>query len=199
MTPVIKNGRPGTAMVASPLPDADIKAVIAFVHDLQSKIGGQGNPPPGSEVELNILVGDARAGEAYFAQKCAACHSPTGDLKGIATRTSQPKALQNLWVSGGRAIARGGGGMRPVGGAPRAVTTATITQPSGEKTTGTLLRLDDFTVTIVLADGSQRTFRRNGDVPKVEVTDPLEGHRALLGTLTDADMHNVTAYLVTLK
>ena len=102
--PVIKNGRPGTTMVASPLPDADIKAVIAFVHDLQSKIGGQGNPPPGSEVELNILVGDAKAGEAYFSQKCAACHSPSGDLKGIATRVSQPKALQNLWVSGGRAM-----------------------------------------------------------------------------------------------
>jgi cytochrome c oxidase cbb3-type subunit 3 len=199
MYPVIKNGRPGTQMIASPLPDADINAVIAFVHDLQSKIGGQGNPPPGSEVELNILVGDARAGEAYFAHKCAACHSASGDLKGIATRAGQPKALQNLWVSGGRAIARGGGGMRPAGGAPRAVTTATITLPSGEKTTGTLLRLDDFAVTIVTADGSQRTFRRTGDVPKVEITDPLEGHRALLGVLTDADMHNVTAYLVTLK
>jgi cytochrome c oxidase cbb3-type subunit III len=84
-------------------------------------------------------------------------------------------------------------------GRPRAVTTASVTLPSGEKTTGTLLRLDDFTVTIVLADGSQRTFRRSGDVPKVEIADPLEGHRALLGTLTDADMHNVTAYLVTLK
>jgi cytochrome c oxidase cbb3-type subunit 3 len=64
---------------------------------------------------------------------------------------------------------------------------------------GPLLRLDDFLVTVVQADGAQRTFRRNGDVPKVEITDPLEGHRALLGTLTDADMHNVTAYLVTLK
>jgi cytochrome c oxidase cbb3-type subunit 3 len=198
MYPVIKNGRPGTAMVPSPLPDDDIKAVIAFVHDLQSKIGGQGNPPPGSEVELDIVVGDAKAGEAYFGAKCATCHSATGDLKGIATRAGQPRNLQNLWVSGGRAVARGGGAMRPIG-APRAVTTATITLPSGEKTTGTLLRLDDFYVTVVQADGSQRTFRRTGDTPKVEIIDPLEGHRALLGTLTDADMHNVTAYLVTLK
>jgi cytochrome c oxidase cbb3-type subunit 3 len=198
MYPVIKNGRPGTQMVPSPLPNDDIKAVIAFVHDLQSKIGGQGNPPPGSEVELDIVVGDAKAGEAYFGARCATCHSPTGDLKGIATRAGQPKALQNLWVSGGRAIARGGGAARPIG-APRAVTTATITLPSGEKTTGTLLRLDDFSVTVVQADGSQRTFRRTGDTPKVEITDPLEGHRALLGILTDADMHNVTAFLVTLK
>lgn len=198
MFPVIKNGRPGTQMVPSPLPDEDIRAVITFVHDLQSKIGGQGNPPPGEEKELDIVVGDAKAGQAYFAAKCATCHSPTGDLKGIATRAGQPKTLQNLWVSGGRAIARGGGAMRPVG-APRAVTTATITLPSGEKTSGTLLRLDDFYVTVVQADGSQRTFRRTGDTPKVEITDPLEGHRALLVTLTDADMHNVTAYLVTLK
>lgn len=195
--PVIKNGRPGTQMIASPLPDADIRAVIAFVHDLQSKIGGQGNPPPGSEVELNILVGNAQAGQAYFAAKCASCHSATGDLQGIATRAGQPKALQNLWVSGGRALARGGGAVRPIG-APRAVTTATVTLASGEKATGTLLRLDDFLVTIV-QDGAQRTFRRHGDTPKVEITDPLEGHRALLTELTDADMHNVTAYLVTLK
>lgn len=198
MYPVIKNGRPGTPMVASPLPDDDIKAVIAFVHDLQSKIGGQGNPPPGSEVELDILVGNARAGQAYFGAKCATCHSATGDLKGVATRVPQPKALQNLWVSGGRALSRGGGGVRPAAGPPRAVTTATVTLASGEKATGTLLRLDDFTVTIV-QDGVQRTFRRNGDLPKLDITDPLDGHRALLGQLTDADMHNVTAYLVTLK
>lgn len=197
--PVIKNGRPGTTMPPSPLPDADINAVIAFLHDLQGKIGGQGNPPPGEEVELDILVGNAKAGEAYFAARCASCHSASGDLKGIATRAGQPKALQNLWVSGGRAIARGGGAARPAGAPPRAVTTATITLPSGEKTSGTLLRLDDFAVTVVQADGSQRTFRRNGDLPKVEITDPLEGHRALLTVLSDADMHNVTAYLVTLK
>ena len=161
------------------LPDPDIKAVIAFVHDLQAKIGGQGNPPPGEEVELDILVGNAKAGEAYFGARCATCHSATGDLKGIATRAGQPKALQNLWVSGGRALARGGGAARPAG-APRAVTTATVTLPSGEAVKGTLLRLDDFLVTIAQADGSQRTFRRNGDAPKIEIADPLEGHRALL-------------------
>jgi cytochrome c oxidase cbb3-type subunit 3 len=200
MFPVIKNGRPGTTMPPSPLPDEDIRAVIAFVHDLQGQIGGQGNPPPGQEVELDILVGDAKAGEAYFAARCASCHSPSADLKGIAARVTQPKALQNLWVSGGRAVARGGGGMRPAGpgGAPRAVTTATITLPSGEQVSGTLLRLDDFMVTVSQGDGSQRSVRRTRDT-KVEIKDPLVGHRELLTVLTDTDMHNVTAYLVTLK
>ena len=95
------------------MPDPDIRAVIAFVHDLQSKISNQGDPPPGAEAELDIVVGDAKAGEAYFATRCATCHSASGDLKGIATRAGQPKALQNLWVSGGRAIARGGGRATP--------------------------------------------------------------------------------------
>jgi cytochrome c oxidase cbb3-type subunit III len=197
MYPVIKNGRPGTQMVPTALPDPDIRAVIAFVHDLQAKIGGQGNPPPGEEVELNILVGDAKAGAAYFAARCATCHSASGDLNGIASRAGEPKALQNLWVSGGRAVARGAA-PRPAG-AVRATMTATVTLPSGDVVKGTLLRLDDFLVTIAQADGSQRTFRRTGDTPKIEIADPLEGHRALLGMLTDADMHNVTAYLVTLK
>lgn len=199
MYPVIKNGRPGTTMPPSPLPDEDIRAVIAFVHDLQGKIGGQGDPPPGEEKELDILVGNAKAGEAFFAARCASCHSAAGDMKGIATRMTSPRALQNLWVSGGRAIVRGGGNARPAGAPPRAVTTATITLPSGEKVTGPLLRLDDFLVTIGLPDGTPRTFRRTGEIPKVEISDPLAAHRQLLTVLTDADMHNVTAYLVTLK
>ena len=202
ISPVIKNGRPGNggpAMPPMPLPDADIVAVATYIHSLQAQIGGQGNPPPGEEVELNILVGNAKAGESYFTAKCASCHSATGDLKGIAARVSEPKALQNLWVSGGRAVARGGGAARPAGAPPRAVTQATVTLPSGEKVTGPLVRYDDFLITLTTADGALRTFRRNGDVPKVEIVDPLEGHRTLLGVLSDADMHNVTAYLVTLK
>ena len=201
ISPVVKNGRPGNGGAAMPpmaLPDADIVAIATFVHSLQAQIGGPGNPPPGEEVPLNILVGNAKAGESYFAAKCATCHSASGDLKGLAARVTEPKALQNLWVSGGRAIARGGGAARPAGAPPRAVTQATITLPSGEKVTGPLVRHDDFLITVSTAEGP-RTFRRNGDVPKVEIVDPLEGHRALLGVLTDADMHNVTAYLVTLK
>ena len=199
MFPVIKNGRPGTAMPPSPLSDDDIRAVIAFLHDLQSRIGAQGNPPPGEEQELNIVVGDAKAGAAYFAAKCASCHSADGDMKGFATRVPSAKALQNLWVSGGRAIIFGGGGNARSAGPPRAFTTVTVTLPSGERVTGRLLRLDDFMVTVGQADGTQRTFRRYGEVPTVEIQDPLAGHRELLKVLTNADMHNVTAYLVTLK
>ena len=78
-------------------------------------------------------------------------------------------------------------------------TTVTVTLPSGEKFDGRLDRVDDFTVALTLADGTRRTFKTSGDVPKVEIHDPLQPHKDLLRTYADADIHNVTAYLVTLK
>ena len=77
--------------------------------------------------------------------------------------------------------------------------TVTVTTPSGQKLEGRLDRIDDFIVIFTPADGVQRSVRRDGDVPKVEIRDPLEGHTKLLSVYTDKDMHDVTAYLVTLK
>jgi cytochrome c oxidase cbb3-type subunit 3 len=77
--------------------------------------------------------------------------------------------------------------------------TATITLPSGEAVEGRLVRVDEFLITLTLADGSQRTFRRTGDTPKVVIHDPLQAHRDLLPQYSDRDIHDVTAYLVTLK
>jgi len=110
--------------------------------------------------------------------------------------------LQNLWVSGGRAGRRpgGSGSSGQQGGAPdRSVVTARVTLPSGETIEGPLVRYDDFLVTIRLADGTTRTLRRNGDQPRLEINDPLAGHTELLAVLTEKDMHDVTAYLATLK
>ena len=112
--PVIKNGRPGTAMVAIPMSDENAKAVVAYIHSLQAEGSQQGGPPPGPPVVLNILVGDPRAGSAYFTANCSTCHSTTGDLAGVAGRVEDAKALQNLWVSGGRTT--GAGGRRRRGG-----------------------------------------------------------------------------------
>ena len=195
--PVVKNGRPGTLMVPLPIPDPDIKAIASYLHHLQAQGSNQGGPPPGPPVELNILLGDASAGEKYFAARWSSCHSGAADLQGLATRVPDPKMLQNLWVSGGRVA-----GPRRTGARPRSAAslpTATVTLPSGETIEGRLLRIDDFLVSVALADGTARTIRRAGDVPRVEVKDPLEGHQALLSILTDANMHDVTAYLATLK
>jgi cytochrome c oxidase cbb3-type subunit 3 len=79
------------------------------------------------------------------------------------------------------------------------VVTATVTLPSGEKVEGPIVRMDNFLITIRQADGSQRSIRRDGDRPKVEIKDPLEPHKAMLLTLTDKDMRDVTAYLATFK
>ena len=79
------------------------------------------------------------------------------------------------------------------------MTTATVTPPSGPPVHGRLDRIDDFTVTLILDDGTRRTFRRVGDVPEIQINDPLATHKALLERYTDADMHNVTAFLMTVK
>jgi cytochrome c oxidase cbb3-type subunit 3 len=196
--PVVQNGRPGPPPMP-PLPVAvdDIKAIAAWLHSLQAQGTNQGGPPPGPETELNIVVGDAKAGEAFFAKQCASCHSTTGDLQGLATRVASPMALQNLWVSGGVARPRGA---RRAGPPPSAKPIlATVTLASGEKIAGRLVRLDDFLVTLVTDDSTPRTIRRTGATPKIEVQDPLARHRELLGVLTNTNMHDVTAFLSTLK
>jgi cytochrome c oxidase cbb3-type subunit 3 len=214
--PVVRNGRqtPGLPpMPPLPLPDDDVKAIAEFIHSVAATMRGQGAPPPGAEVPLNILVGDAAAGKAYFEAKCSACHSATGDLAGIATRIPEPVQLQNTWIAGRAPVGRGGGrgggrtgagrGPAPAGaGAATTVTrpvTVAVTLPSGSTVEGRLDRIDDFVVTLTRDDGVQRSFTRNGDVPRVEIHDPLAAHEQLLTAYTDKDIHDVTAYLVTLK
>ena len=97
--------------------------------------------------------------------------------------------LQNTWVAGG--AGGRGGGTTPV--------TATVTLRSGQKFEGRVIRSDEFIIALAMADGTSRSFRRDGDVPKVEIHNPREGHLKLLPAYTDKDIHDVTAYLVTLK
>ena len=189
MGPVIQNGSTaadGSGMPPVPLSDEDVRAVAEYIHDVLSTATRQGGPPEGEAVELDILVGDAAAGEAYFAAQCASCHSPAGDLQGIASRIAEPKELQNTWVRGGSRT-----GPRP----PVDVTVTT----AGERVAGTLERLDDFVVVLTTTDGRHRSFSRRGGGPRIELADPLARHRELLSVYSDADIHNVTAYLVTLQ
>jgi cytochrome c oxidase cbb3-type subunit 3 len=195
LRPVVRGSRASTGMPAIDLADADITAVATYIHSVLATAQGQGAPPKGEPVRLNVLVGDAAAGQAYFAAKCGACHSPTGDLGGIGTRVPDAMRLQDLWVSGGTARPAG----EPGGPPRRRQATVKVTPAAGATVEGRLDRIDDFSVTLVLEDGTRRTFRRAGDIPRIEITDPLAAHRAMLQTYTDRDMHNVTAYLATLK
>jgi cytochrome c oxidase cbb3-type subunit 3 len=198
ITPIINGSRQSGGMPAIPLGADDAKAVAAFVRSVEATIGRQGTPPSAGVAPPSIVVGDAREGQAYFSARCASCHSVTGDLLGIASKIPDPKVLQNTWVTGGGRRGSGGGGGAPDAASNRTVT-ATVSLLSGERVEGRLLRIDDFLVTLSLADGTERSFRRNGDVPKVETHDPMKVHRDLLSVYTDKDIHDVTAYLVTLK
>jgi cytochrome c oxidase cbb3-type subunit 3 len=198
--PVVHGGRANPGMPPMPpfpqLSDDDVKALAEYIHSVAATMRGQGNPPLGAEpIVLNIVVGDPAAGKAYFEQKCASCHSTSGDLAGIASRYTEPVQLQNAWVAGGG----GGRGGRGGGRGSRAQTTVTVTTAQGQRVQGRLDRIDDFIVVLTPPDGVQRSFRRVGDAPRVEINDPLEGHRKLLPVYTDKDIHDVTAYLVTVK
>lgn len=197
IVPVIQGSRQSGGMPAIDMSAADAKAVAAYVRSILETIGRQGMPPGTGQAPPTILVGDANAGKVYFDSKCAACHSPSGDLQGIASRVTDPKLLQNTWVAGGGRGGRGGAGGAAM--SPARMVTVVVTPPGGERVEGRLVRIDDFLVTLALADGSTRTFRRVGETPKVEVRDPMKAHRDLLSVYTDKDMHDLTAYLVTLK
>jgi cytochrome c oxidase cbb3-type subunit 3 len=198
--PIVRGARAERGMPALPMPDADVFAIAEYIHSILATARGQGAPPESDAPLPNALVGDAKSGEVYFAAKCTSCHSPTGDLAGIGSRITEAKALQNHWVVGDGGGGRGGrGAASGTASSDRRRVTATVTLPNGEKVQGQLARLDNFLVTLLLDDGRLRTFRRDGDSPKIEVKDPLEAHKALPGILTDKDMHDVTAYLATLK
>ena len=193
--PIIQGSRQDGGMPAIPISPEDGLAVAAYIRSVVETIGSQGKPPSVGKAPPTILVGDATAGQAYFAAKCASCHSPTGDLQGIAARIADPRALQTMWVAGGARRFR-----RAAAGAPsRRTVTVTVTLPSGERVEGPLIRIDDFLVTVGLPDGTGRTIRREGDAPKVEIHDPMKPHFDLLSQYTDSDIHNLTAYLLTIK
>lgn len=189
---VVRAGREG--MPKFDLSDAQVSDIAAFIHSF--RVGGYDISRMTPET---IVVGDAKKGEAYFTQTCGKCHSVTGDLKAIGAQITDPKTLQQTWLMPGSG--RGFGPPQPQQPARRRVSPARVkvTPASGPLVEGVLNRIDDFFVTLTDADGRQRTFTRDGNVPKVEIIDPLKPHRDLLAKYTDDDIHNVTAYLVTVK
>lgn len=172
-----------------------IEAIAGYIHSVLARAERQGAPPR-VEYELDILVGDSQAGEAFFEDECADCHSVTGDLAGIGDRYADPVDLQNTWVAG---RSRGPFGRPMADTSTRAPTIATVMLPSGEQVSGELIRYDDFFLSLRTESGEYRSFARRGDVPAITIDDPLWRHYELLAELTDEDMHDVTAYLETIE
>lgn len=166
----------------------DASDVAAYMRSIYAQIGSQGRAPGDAEKQPNILVGDAAKGKVYFDAHCASCHTGEHDLKGIASKVPAPKLLQTTWLRGQRF------------GVPTPPVMATVTFVGKPAVTGGLIHEDDFLITLKMQDGTVQTFRRSSPtVPKVVLKDPLEGHRDMLPKYSDDDIHNVTAYLVTLK
>jgi len=137
---------------------------------------------------LPVLTGDPEAGRAYFngAGRCNTCHSPTGDLAGVATRIPDAANLQQRFLF--PALRRGGPKQMEV----------TVTAGQRPPVTGAVVRLDDFFVSLRDASGEYHAFNRGPGVTVI-VNDPLAAHHDLLDRYTDDDMHNLTAYLARLK
>jgi cytochrome c oxidase cbb3-type subunit 3 len=175
--------------------------IVDLANFLRQRVNDSLRGSPIFQVQ-NVLTGDAKAGEAYFTGegKCSSCHSPTGNLAGIGTRL-EPVELQQRFLfpatgRGGRGRGRGAPGA-PAAPSPTTVT-VTVTPPGGQAITGALVQMDDFTVTLRDGSGDMRTFNRTPDLQVVK-NNPLAGHRALLDSITDKNMHDVVAYLETLK
>jgi cytochrome c oxidase cbb3-type subunit 3 len=176
--PFLQQGRPDKGMPAfAAMTEAQARDIAEFLH---MRVEAAANRF-GYKVQ-NIVTGDAKAGERYFNSQCKSCHSATGDLAHIGK--TDPADLQAHFLY-------------PDQNAQKVAVTATVTLASGKTVSGALKRLDDFDVSLIDGAGDYRSFERAS--VKLSLTDPLEGHRELLAQYSDADMHNILAYLVTLK
>jgi cytochrome c oxidase cbb3-type subunit 3 len=177
---VIREGRPDKGMPPLPMTDQQVLDVAAYLHARAAEALDSGEVPKTYPVE-KLLTGNAEAGKAYFngAGGCKNCHSPTGDLAAIAGKYSPVDLQSHMLYPHGRHI------------------TAVVTLPSGEQVAGTLAHVDEFEIALRDGSGSYRSFPRNR--VKVELTDALAAHRELLDKVTQADVHNLFAYLESLK
>ncbi len=182
LTPIIKNGRPEAGMPAFPsLSKDDIYNISQYLHLQVELAANRGTYSQTYSSLRGQTSGDAKKGQEFFQAHCVSCHALTGSFAKIGTKYTQAAAMQArfLW---------------PAQPGPKHVT---VTLASGEKVEGTLRKMDDFYISLRTADGTYHEWPISQ--VKVQVEDKLSGHRALLPTYTDADIHNMTAYLVTLK
>jgi cytochrome c oxidase cbb3-type subunit 3 len=182
ITKVIQEGRPDKGMPVIPLTAAQIADIVGYLKARVAEVDKTSGLRPARDYDLKkLLTGNAELGKAYFngPGQCATCHSPTGDLKGIASKYP-PIELQArfMYPSGVRQD-------------------ATVIDADGRQFTGELLQQDAFDVVIKTADGVQRSWPSRS--VKVATTDRLRKHLELLSKYTNADMHNLFAYLVTLR
>ena len=185
--PVPLPGR-GGARTASAFEGLTSREVLLLAHYLRDRVNDtlRGAPmfKPG-----NVLTGDPKAGAEYFQGDgvCTQCHVPTAALAGIGGRLERhpPAALP---VPAHAARRRPGAKF----------VTVTVTTEYGQTLAGRLDRMDDFNVSLRDAAGNYHSVRRTPNT-RVVKTDPFAAHVALLPRITDKNIHDVVAYLESLK
>jgi cytochrome c oxidase cbb3-type subunit III len=177
----LKKGRPEKGMPAfATMSDNQLTDIAEFVHLQIEEIANRG-----TYHVLNILVGDQAKGHAYISTHCMACHA-TETFAHIGSKFRSPEQLQRGWIWPTRTTDSS------------MVITATVKTPDGATVTGRVTQISDFRITLVDSAGHTHTIERKSGV-EVQMKDPLAPHQEMITTLTNEDMHNVTAYLETLK
>jgi len=186
---VVATGFPDSnpPMPAFRFTDAEVRDLAAFLH---SRVLAVANLAHGQYALPFKVTGNAAAGKAFFngAGGCSTCHSVTGDLAHIGSKY-QPIEVQNAFLEGG--AGRGGGA--------RSAEPVTVTLANGQTITGTLDYRKEFSIALTDASGTLHSIAITKGVQVTTPPSPLAAHQALLSKLTDAEIHNLTAYLVTLK
>jgi cytochrome c oxidase cbb3-type subunit 3 len=178
--PVVRNGRPQNGMPRFTVSDAELSELVAFIHTqktlAETQKGGRRGVDP-----ADLRTGNADAGKRYFegAGGCTRCHSAAGDLADVATRLEGLKLEERL--------------MYPKG----AKSTVVLTLPSGETVAGDLAYQDEFTVAVRDKSGWYRSFPASK--VKFKIDSPADAHVELMSKYTDDDIHNLMAYLQTLR
>ena len=182
--PLLRTGRVDAGMPAFQLGDSELSSIVAFVHNQMEKFAALGGGRQTVEPE-DLRTGNAADGRAYFngAGGCSSCHSASSDLAGIASRYRGLALLQRMLYPTGR----------PDPAPPKAI----FTLPAGETIVAPLVAVDEFTVTVLDPLGARQTYSRGA--VSVKIDNPISAHFAQLGKYTDVAMHNVFAYLDTLK
>jgi len=188
--PVILTGRISKGMPKFEMTNAQIQDIAAFLLSRNQAAANR----MGYTIR-NVVTGDAASGRTYFDGHCASCHSASGDLAHIAAKY-QPVDLQSRFLY---PQTRGRGGSTPARD-PRSERTVTVTLASGQTYTGRLDYRDDFSVALTTPSGEYHSWNLDAEKGiEVRETDPLEAHSEMLPKYSDADMHNVLAYLETLR
>jgi mono/diheme cytochrome c family protein len=184
LAPFLKKGLPEKGMPAfASMSDGDLKDIAEFVHLQVEDVANRG-----TYHVLNILVGSAAKGQTYVAAHCMSCHTAEA-FAHLGSKFRSPEQLQRGWIWP----------MRPINSGDNSLAaTATVKTKDGATIMGRVTQVSDFRITLVDSDGRAHVIDRQPGVD-VQIKDPLSAHHEIIMTLANDDMHNVTAYLNSLK